>query len=382
MDNSPDTMLHQKTIDAAKPQPKPYKLADFEGLYLQVLASGAKSWRYNHKENGKQKTKVYGRHPALSLSEARRVHIEFKSAPIKAAAPMFEAVMTDWLRIKLPTLSNIKHQLQVAHTLERHALPKIGKMPVDTIKRADLVAVVRAVEAGGTLETAHRVAGRIRAVMDYAVDIGAIESHPADGLIRVLRPRKVQKPMACVPVDEVGDLLNAIDGYPEDLTRLGLLMMAHVFVRVRELTGMRWRELVDDVWVIPADRMKLRKPHVVPLTRQTMALLEQLRAINGDSELVFQSPKAKGKPLSENTLLFALYRLGYRGHMTAHGFRSLASTVLNSESNFTPDVIERQLAHKETDAVRAAYNRAEFLPQRKDLMQWWSDWVSSHQSTT
>ena len=369
-----------KAIEAAKPKEKGYKLADAAGLYLFVAPTGLKSWRANYQRAGKQATRTYGRWPALSLADARKAHVLARDAVATAVQtrPTFAQVVQDWLKIKLPTLSNGKHQIQVAETLARHVLPSIGQMPIDQIKRSDLVAVVQAAQAGGKIETAHRVAGRICMVFDYAQDAGILDSHPASGLTRVLQSRQTKKPMASIAPAEAGELFRAIESYPEIITRLGLQLLAHTFVRVGELRGMRWDELVADdvVWIVPAERMKLRKPHVVPLSRQALAILAQLREMTGDGALVLDSPQRPGHTLSENTFLFALYRLGYRGRMTAHGFRSLASTVLN-ESGFEPDVIERQLAHKESDAVRAAYNRAEYLPRRREMMQWWADWMEA-----
>ncbi len=214
-------------------------------------------------------------------------------------------------------------------------------------------------------------------VLNYAVDEGHSESHPATGLTRVINERKRKKPMASIDPVLAPQLMAAIDGYAEPVTRLGLLLMAHTFVRVGELRGMRWSELVkgDPVWVVPEERMKLRIPHVVPLSAESLRLLEALRLHTGTTEYVFESPLRPGHPISENTLLFALYRLGYRGQMTAHGFRSLASTVLNGSGLHSKDAIERQLAHKETDEVRGAYNRAEYLPERREIMRWWSEWL-------
>ena len=372
--------LTTKAIEAAKPKEKGYKLSDASGLYLFVGPTGLKSWRANYLRNGKQATRTYGRWPEMSLAAARKAHVLARDAVATAvqSRTTFAQVVQDWLKIKLPTLSNGKHQIQVAETLARHVLPSIGQMPIDQIKRADLVAVVQAAQAGGKIETAHRVAGRICMVFDYAQDAGILDSHPASGLTRVLQSRQTKKPMASIAPAEAGELFRAIESYPEIITRLGLQLLAHTFVRPGELRGMRWNELVADdaVWIVPAERMKLRKPHVVPLSRQALAILAQLRDMTGDGDLVLDSPQRPGHPLSENTFLFALYRLGYRGRMTAHGFRSLASTVLN-ESRFEPDVIERQLAHKESDAVRAAYNRAEYLPKRREMMQWWADWVEA-----
>lgn len=379
--------LTAKAVEAAKPREKGYKLADGQGLYLFVTPAGGKSWRANYTEAGKQKTRTYGRWPEMGLADARKAHSGAKEAP-KAAAkakavPTFEAAAREWLKIKLPSLSNGKHQVQVENTLERFVFPSIGKMPIDAIPRTTLVDVVRAAQAGDRIETAHRVAGRITAVFDHAQDVGHIESHGANGLTRVLVARKVKKPMASIPPEEAGQLLRAIDDYDEPVTKLGLQLLAHTFVRVGELRGMRWAELKEDgaIWVVPADRVKGEEtkalPHVVPMSRQARALVEQLRLLTGEKALVLDSPQRPGHPLSENTFLFALYRLGYRGRMTAHGFRALASTVLNEQSGFDHDVIERQLQHKEVDAVRAAYNRAQYLTQRRALMQWWSDWLEA-----
>jgi integrase len=371
--------LTVKKIEAARPQDRPYKLADAEGLYLFVSVAGGKSWRCNYSASGKQATKTYGRYPELSLAEARRMHSEFRASSHKKNNRTFEEVATDWLKLKLPKLSNSKHQRQIQQTLEQYAYPHIGDMPIHTIKRADLVYVVREIEALGIIETAHRVAGRIGMVFDYAQDIGLLEHHVASGLTRIIAAKKRKKPMASIPPNEAAALLRAIETYDEPVTRLGLFLLAHTFVRVGELRGMKWAEIkqTDAVWVIPESRMKLRKPHVVPLSQSALRLLDELAIHTGQSKFVFESPLRPGHPISDNTFLFALYRLGYRGRMTAHGFRALASTVLNEQSGFTHDVIERQLAHKETDAVRAAYNRAEYLPQRRKLMIWWSEWLEA-----
>lgn len=378
--------LTVRAVEAAKPKDKPYKLGDEKGLYLYVSTTGGKSWRANFSVAGKQQTRTYGRWPGMTLGDARKAHQAAKEAPDTTASttkPAFRVVAKRWLLKHLPGLSNPKHRLQVENTLERFVYPSIGDDPIDQIKRDRLVKVVEAVQKGDRIETAHRVAGRITAVFDYALDVGILEdAHPAANLTRVLIPRQVKKPMASIPPEEAGDLLRAIQTYPDPVTRLGLLLMAHTFVRVGELLGMSKDEFKEsgDVWVVPAERVKgegeKKLPHIVPMSKQAKALVAKLSAMS-DGPLVLDSPARPGHPLSENTLLFALYRLGYRGRMTVHGFRALASTVLNEQSGFPHDVIERQLAHKETDAVRAAYNRAEYLPQRRQLMQWWSDWLES-----
>lgn len=376
-----------KAVEAAKPRERGYKLADALGLYLYVTPAGSKSWRANFVRDGRQQTRTYGRYPEMGLAQARKAHVVVRGGAgdgdaARVVAPSFADVARRWLAVKLPSLSDAKHQLQVANTLERFVFPSIGAMPIDAIPRTKLVEVVQAAQAGDKIETAHRVAGRITAVFDYAQDTGLIEHHGAAGLTRVLVSRRVKKPMASVSPAEAGELMRSIDSYDEPVTRLGLQLLAYTFVRVGELRWMRWDELREDgaVWVIPESRMKLRLPHVVPLSDQARAVIEQLRLLNGERELVLDSPVRPGHALSENTFLFALYRLGYRGRMTAHGFRSLASTVLNEQSGFAHDVIERQLAHRETDAVRAAYNRAQYLTQRRELMRWWADWLDLQHS--
>ncbi len=375
--------LTTKAIEAAKPRDKGYKLADTAGLYLFVTPAGGKSWRANYVRDGKQGTRTYGRFPAMSLAEARRAHAAAREpgavdAPAAKNVPTFKEVAKQWLTVKLPGLSNPKHQIQVANTLERLVYPGIGKLPINNIPRTQLVGIVQAVQQeGDRVETAHRVAGRITQVFEFAQDAGLIETHGAAGLTRVLQPRKVRRPMASLPPAEAGRLLQLIDDYDEPVTRLGLQLLSLTFVRVGELRNMRWDELREDgaIWVVPGERMKARLPHVVPMSTQAQRVLAKLKELTGDRALVLESPRQPRHPLSENTFLFALYRLGYRGRMTAHGFRALASTVLNEESGFPHDVIERQLAHQETDAVRAAYNRATYLTQRRALMQWWSDWL-------
>lgn len=379
MDTGDTMTLTVKAVEAAKPKEKGYKLADSDGLYLYVSPAGGKSWRANFVVDKKQGTRTYGRWPAMSLPDARKAHKQARevSEVTVKVIPSFEEVAKEWLKIKLPTLSNTKHQGQVENTLERFVFPVIGRQTIDSIPRTKLVDVVRAAQEGGKVETAHRVAGRISAVFDYAQDVGYIEHHGAAGLTRVLAARKTKKPMASIPPAGAGALMRLIDGYNEPVTRLGLKLLSYTFVRVGELRGIRWDEMKEGgaIWVIPEERMKLRLPHVVPLSRQAQAVLKELDLLTGSRELALDSALRPGHPLSENTFLFALYRLGYKGLMTAHGFRALASTVLNEQSGFAQDVIERQLAHQETDAVRAAYNRASYLEQRRELMQWWADWL-------
>jgi integrase len=381
-------LLTNKIIDGAKAKPKLYKLADAAGLYLVVTPRGVKSFRCNYVQvidgQKKHKTKTFGQYPDLSLSDARRLNVEFKDFLAGGGADevyTFDDLKRSWYLHKLPSLKNTKHQQQIVHRLDDFVSPHIGKMQLNAIRRVNLVEVVQRVQSNGTIETAHRVGMHLRQVFDYAVDIGKLEHHPADGLSRVLQTA-VALPMACVPVADAGVLLKAIDSFESPVTRIALLMIAHTFVRTNELRFMQWSEIKDKrFWVIPEDRMKgrkgKRKPHVVPLTDSVLSLLDEIRNINGDYDFVFQSQNKRNQPISENAMLDALYSLGYRHKHTVHGFRALASTVLNEQSPFPAVVIERQLAHKETDAVKAAYDRAEHLDQRISLMHWWSSWVDA-----
>lgn len=371
-------MLNNKQIDGLKPTGRAYKVTDFDGLYLFVSTTGTKTWRYNHKVNGKYQTKTYGRYPLMSIVEARKVHHGFKyqvDSEVQSGLT-FEQAARKWMSVHLPKLKNAKHKLQIGNTLEEFIYPSLGHTLISEITRKELVKVVQAIDERGITETAHRVAGRVKQVFDYAVDLGEIDVNPAIGLTRVLRQPQ-RKHMTSLPFNEVGKLIQDIATYDETVTRIGLLLLAITFVRTRELTLAKWSEfdLKNKVWLIPEERLKLGKPHVVPLSTHAMKLLKELGNVTSDCEYVLDSPKRRGHPISENTLLFALYRLGYRGKMTGHGFRSIASSALNESGLWNPSAIERQLAHKESDAVRAAYHRAEYFDERVKMMQWWSDLV-------
>lgn len=281
-----------------------------------------------------------------------------------------------WLAWKLPQLDNANSVRTVEQSIRDYVLPHLAHKKLTEIKRADLVATVRNVAQAGRVETAHRLGQRIRAIFDHAVDHGDIESHPAAGLSRIL-PSKGKRNMPAITREDLPELMRAIRTYGEPVTRLGLLLLAHTFVRTSELIGARWDEIKGDVWVIPAERMKRRLPHVVPISKQVRALLKELEPMTGESPFWLASSVNPLVPISNNTLLFALYRLGYRGRMTGHGFRSVASSILNESGKFSADAIERQLAHKESDAVRNAYLRAEFLDERRRLMAWYSAYLDT-----
>lgn len=333
-------------------------------------------WRAHLYVNGARESKTF-----RTKREAERWAIEReKELEAGGSAATFGEAAERWLNLKLPQLENAANQRTVEQSIRDYVLPGLKDRKLHDLTRRELVAVVRAVADEGRIETAHRVGQRIRAILDSAVDHGDIESHPGAGLARVL-PKAKKKRMPAVTPAEVPALMRSIDTYPEPITRLGLLLLAHTFVRTSELIGAYWVEFNDDVWLIPAERMKRLIPHVVPITTQMRAILADLRLMTDESPFVLASQVNRSTPISNNTLLFALYRLGYKGRMTGHGFRSVASTVLNESGLWARDAIERQLAHKETDEVREAYHRAEYLDQRRRMMQWWSDYLAASVST-
>lgn len=326
-------------------------------------------WRAHLHVEGKRESRLF------RTKREARAWADQREEELKAggAAVTFTQAAERWMELKLPTLDSAVNQRTVEASIRTHVLPAIGASKLTEITRRELIDIVRALANAGKIETAHRIGQRIRQIFDLAVDHGDIEAHPAADLSRVL-PATAKKPMSSVGHGKLPNLLADIVEYPEPVTRSGLLLLAHTFTRTSELIGATWDEIVDaETWVIPGERMKVRRPHVVPLSKQVRSILEDLRGFNEDNPHILPSKVNPMLGLSNNTLLYALYRMGYRGKMTGHGFRSIASTVLNESGKWSRDAIERQLAHRETDQVREAYNRAEFLDERRRMMTWWSN---------
>ena len=387
--------LTQKQIDAAKPGTRPKRLHDSEGLYLEIAPSGGKWWRLKYRVGGKEKRLSLGVYPEVSLAKARgrrnaardlladgidlsEQRKAEKQAAAGRAANSFEAVAREWYG-KQAHIWVPHHAADVLRRLESNLFPEIGDKPVAEITAPMLLAAVRKIEHRGAYDLAHRVLQVSGQVFRYGVATGRCERDPAPDLRGALTPHKGRHQAAVTP-NELPALLRAIDGYGDlgdKLTGYALRLLALTFVRTNELIGAEWREIDLDsaVWVIPATRMKMKTEHVVPLSRQAVEILHELRAIGGGSRYVLPG-RNPDKPISNNTMLFALYRLGYKGKMTGHGFRAVASTILN-EAGFRADVIERQLAHCERNEIRGAYNRAEYLPERRKMMQQWADMVDA-----
>ena len=375
------------------------KLSDGGGLYLWVYADGRKYWRLRYWLGGKEKSLSLGVYPDVSLKAARakradeRKHLdnkldpsaERKAATLRERAALensFEAVAIEWSTKRANTWVP-SHALDVKRRLEKNIYPLIGRRPIAAIDAPELLAAVRKIESRGAHDLSHRVLSVCGQVFRYGVATGRCNSDISKDLRGALTPHKKKKQPAVRP-EELPALLRAISGYDaigDKQTRMALKLLALTFVRTNELIGAAWPEfdIEGAMWTVPASRMKMKQEHLVPLSRQAIALLAQLKETCGGSRFVFPG-RNRDKPVSNNTMLFALYRLGYKGKMTGHGFRAVASTILN-ETGYRSELIERQLAHGERDEVRAAYNRAEYLPERKKMMQQWSDYIDSVQTT-
>jgi integrase len=384
--------LSDVTIRSAKPKSKPFKLSDSGGLFLLVQPSGGKWWRYKYRFAGKEKLLALGSYPEVTLADARERHLqarkllsagkdpsqikqEAKRQAILSSQQTFEAVALEWHKGRLHNWTET-HAKKVLKSFAADVFPKLGSRPIAEITASELLAVIRKVESRGALDTAHRVLQNCGQVFSFAIVTQRAERNPATDLRGALQPVQKQN-NAYLKEAELPEYLGKLEAYDGGFqTKLALKFLLLTFVRTNELRGARWAELNWDKaeWRIPAERMKMREPHIVPLSTQAVAVLLELKELTGQWDFVFPNRQKPSGCMSENTILFALYRMGYHSRATGHGFRSTASTILN-EHGFAPDVIERQLAHCERNAVRAAYNHAQYLPERRKMMQWWADYL-------
>lgn len=369
------------------------KIADGSGMFLWVYEDGRKFWRLRYQFGGKEKSLSFGTYPKVGLKSARakrdaaRKQIrdgldpsaERKTQKRLATAIItnsFEAVAREWFG-KRAHIWVASHSLDVKRRLETNIFPLLGARPIAEIDAPELLETIRKIEERGAHDLAHRVLSVCGQVFRYGIATGRCKSDLSKDLRGALTPHKKRHQAAVKPA-ELPVLLQGIANYDligDQQTKLALQLLAMTFVRTSELIGATWLEidLAKALWIIPAARMKMKQEHLVPLSRQAIDALIKLKEIGGSSHFVFPG-RSRDKPISNNTLLFALYRLGYKGKMTGHGFRSVASTMLN-EFGFRSDVIEKQLAHSERDDVRAAYNRAEYKAERQKMMQHWADYL-------
>jgi integrase len=380
----------------AKPKAKPYKLSDEKGMYLEVTPTGGRYWRLKYRHQGKEKLLALGVYPDVSLAQARAsrdearkliaqdidpsaARQEAKAAKLMAAASSFEAVAREWHEKFSPTWA-VTTRGKILRALDLDVFPAIGKKPIAEITAPIVLACLRKIEHRGTIFTAHKARQYIGQVFRYAIATGRAERDPAADLRGALSPIQETHHAAVTDPKKVAELLRAIDGYTGHFpTTCALKLAPLVFVRPGELRHAEWAEFDLDAreWRIPGEKMKMREPHIVPLSDQALALLASLHPLTGAGKYLFPSIRTTTRPMSENTVNAALRRLGYASdEMTGHGFRSIATTLLN-EQGWHRDAIERQLAHAERNQVRAAYNYAEHLPERRRMMQSWADYLDA-----
>lgn len=385
--------LFATNVTSARPREREYKLTDGAGLYLLVKPNGRKLWRLNYAYLGKQRTLSFGAWPDVGLADARERRDEVRKLIAAGLDPSHEAKLAE-ARAKLSEENSFKLvaeewvakqeregmsevTLSKIRWLLAKAYPRIGSRPVAKITPQEALAVLRSIEATGRYESARRMRSVLGRVFRYAIATTRAEMDPSRDLRGALTVPKAKHLAAITTPKGAGELMRAIEGYTgHAITLFGLRLSAHLFVRPGELRQAEWSEFDFDrsVWNIPEQKMKMRRPHRVPLSTQVIALFEQLWELTGTGRYCFPSFRSPLRPMSENTVNAALRALGFsQEEMTAHGFRAMAATLLNETGKFNPDAIERQLAHMETNAIRRAYTRGEYWDERVRMMQYWSN---------
>jgi len=385
--------LTSMAIEKVKQQSKPIRLYDGGGLFLLVTPAGGKLWRLKYRFGGKARLLALGAYPEISLTEARAKRTEARRMVANGIDPMaarkeqqrakvseaatFEVVAREWHKKFTPTWTP-GHARTILSRMQRNLFPFIGQRPMKEIKAPELLAVLRRIESRGALETAHRVRTIAGQVFRYAVATGQAERDPSGDLRGALPQPQKEHLAAITDPGQVGDLLRAIEGYQgEFVTQCALRLAPLLFVRPGELRHAEWAEINLDeaVWSIPASKMKMRAPHLVPLSTQAVSILTELQALTGGGRYVFPGAQQTGRPMSENAVNGALHRLGYAGVMTGHGFRAMARTILDEILQVRVDFIEHQLAHAVHDPNGRAYNRTKYMAERREMMQMWADYL-------
>ncbi len=394
--------LTDVAVRNAKPREKEYKLSDSSGLYLLVTPSGGKLWRLKFRTDGREKKLALGAYPEIGLSDARKRRDEARELVAAGKDPSREkqqakhrarvSAANTFGEIAKEYIAKRRQEGLSTSTADKSEYyisrlgPAFARLPVADIAAPDLLAALRPIEAKGNHETANRVLQLAGRVFRYAVATARLASDPSRDLRGALTAPRSKHYGAIVEAKRAGQLLRAIDGYEGQLvTKLALQLSPHVFVRPGELRHAAWEEidLGAGLWIIPAEKMKMGKAHHVPLSRQSVDLFRQLHAITGPVGYAFPSIRTPSRPMSENTVNAGLRRLGFSGdEMTAHGFRAMASTLLNESGKWHPDAIERALAHGDEDRVRAAYHRGVHWAERVKMAQWWSDYLDQLRDQT
>ncbi|EPP5593254.1 integrase domain-containing protein [Vibrio cholerae] len=383
--------LSATEVKNAKAKEKEYYLVDGQGLKLRVLPSGSKQWLFNYYRptNGKRANLNLGRFPDVSLVQARKASLNAKELIAQGIDPQdernrqqqahkeihehtFVNVAKDWFAIKQHDVTP-DYALDIWRSLELHIFPHISDKPVKAITAPEIIELLKPIEAKGSLETVKRLTQRLNEVMNFAANCGLIQANPLTGIKAAFKKPKKENMAALTPA-ELPELMGAIaNASIKRTTRCLLEWQLHTMTRPAEASGARWDEInwEEKVWTIPAERMKKRREHRIPLTEQMLALLEVMKPISGHRDFIFPSDRDPKKPCNSQTANMALKRMGFAGRLVSHGLRSLASTTLN-EQGFDPDLVEAALAHVDDNQVRSAYNRTDYLERRKPMMCWWS----------
>ncbi len=388
--------LTELAIRNLKPRIRLYRVSDCHGLCLEVTPNGSKLWRFRFYHLGKAQMAALGKYPAISLAQARKLRDEAKTLLEQGKHPTtykraeklrqaitgektFKRVALLWLETRNKTLDE-KYAKQNLERLKQHVFPVIGALPITDITIPDVVRVIERIADKGTVETAKRMKQVIGQIFRYASQRGLCEHNPASDLKDIL-PTREEKHHPCLPMAEIPQLLCDIDALNSNLSKYALQLIMLTFVRTSELIEACWDEIDWEKreWNIPKERMKMKRPHIVPLSKQALEILKELHQITGKRGYLFYSSASMSKHISNGTILAALRRMGYATRMSGHGFRTLASTILN-EKGYTPDAIERQLAHEDEDKIRSAYNRAEYYDERKKFMQDYADILDAMRS--
>ena len=382
-----DIQVKQAKLAAGQ---KRRKMADGRGLYL-LITKTSKCWRLDYTFNDKRKTLALGIYPDVSLSMARERHQKArtsiadgidpaaqKQAEKQATADSFEAVAREWIEKQRKSWTT-GHTESITSRLENNIYPWLGCTPINNIEPPDLLTVLRKIERRGAIEVAHRVMAVCGQVFRYGIATGRCKRDPVPDLRGALETRKAKHMATITEPKKVGKLMRAIDSFEGSfIVQSALQLLPYVFVRPGELRHAEWPEidLEESVWRIPAEKMKAGKPHTIPLSKQAVTILRELKPLTGGCKYVFHSVRTPSRPMSENTINAALRRLGYdKSEICGHGFRSMASTLLRDELGFSFDVVEAQLAHQIGSDVERAYNKAQHLQDRAAMMQRWADYL-------
>ncbi|MDE1232178.1 integrase domain-containing protein [Vibrio aestuarianus] len=390
------TRLTSKAITNAKPKEKDYVLSDGDGLQLRVRTNGSRLWNFNYRHpiTKKRINMGLGAFPELSLANARKKTIEARELVADGIDPKEarDSKLSEMQKELEDTLLNLAKEWferkkesvtpnyadDIWRSLELHIFPDLGTCPISKIDAQTVIKKLKPLEAKGSLETVKRLCQRLNEIMVYAVNVGKLTSNPIDKIYSGFQKPK-KKNMAALKPNELPELMNAIaNASIKKVTRFLIEWQLHTMSRPAEAAGAKWGEidLENKLWIVPAERMKKRKEHKVPLTDQTIALLEELKPISGHRDFLFPSDRDPKKPCNSQTANMALKRMGFENRLVSHGLRSLASTTLN-EQGFVPDDIEAALAHVDKNQVRSAYNRTDYLERRRPMMSWWSEHITA-----